>query len=55
MVIDGHVVKVEPVTLGHAIQTAAIDPEDLGGALLIALGGTQDRLDMVLLELFQGE
>ena len=33
------VVEVEPIAFGHAIQAAAVDPEDLRSALLIALGG----------------
>ncbi len=37
-VVGARVVEVEPIAFGHAIQAAAIDPEDLRGALLIALG-----------------
>jgi hypothetical protein len=48
-------VEVEPVAFCHAIQAAAIDPEDLGGAFFIALGSAQDRLDMLLLQLIEGE
>ena len=49
------VVEVEAIALGHAIQAAAIDPEDLGGAFFIAFSGAQNRLDMLLLQLFEGE
>jgi hypothetical protein len=37
--IGMRVVEVEPIALGHAIQAAAIDPEDLRGAFFIPFSG----------------
>jgi hypothetical protein len=38
--IRTRVLEVEPIAFGHAIQAAAIDPKDLGGAFFIPLSGT---------------
>ena len=49
------VVEVEAVALGHAIETAAIDAKNLCGAFFIAFSGAENRLDMLPLQLFEGE
>jgi hypothetical protein len=46
--IGVRLIEVEPVAFGHTIQAASIDPEDLGGAFLVALGRVQYRLDVLL-------
>ena len=42
-----------PLALERAVERAAIDAEDLGGALLVAAGLAQDELDVAALELGQ--
>ena len=37
--IDMRMVEVEAIALGHAIETAAIDTEDLCGAFFITFSG----------------
>ena len=46
--IGVRLIEIEPVTFGHAIEAASVDPEDLGGAFLVALGRLQHRLDVLL-------
>jgi hypothetical protein len=43
------------VALELAVQSAPVDPEQLGGLGLVALGRLQHALDVTLLQLFEGQ
>ena len=41
-----HAAKIDPRALGETIQRPSIDPEELGGELLVPLGLLQDTTDV---------